>query len=697
MDKNAITDNSVTTRIITRLLVANRGEIARRVFRTCRDLGIETVAVHSDADAEMRFVSDADTAVRLPGNSSSDTYLRGDLIVAAALSVGADAIHPGYGFLSENADFARSVIEAGLIWVGPSPESMEAMASKIEAKKAMTRAGVPVLGDIAEGDATEGDLPVLVKASAGGGGRGMRIVRTLADLAGEIAAARSEAEAAFGDGTVFVEPYVETGRHIEVQVVGAADGVLVLGERDCSVQRRHQKVIEEAPAPGLSDEIRRELHGAARRAAESIGYLGAGTVEFLYDPGRDQFYFLEMNTRLQVEHPVTEAVFGVDLVAMQIGVAEGRGIGELVAGHAVATGHEAAASSGEVTGHVVVAGHAVEVRLYAEDPMFGYRPQAGTLRRFDIPGVAAEFENLTGPGIRLDSGVGEGDTIGTFYDAMIAKVICWAPTREQALRQLAGALRRAELHGLRTNRDLLVSLLGDPVFVGGAMDTTWLDRLDIPERGLGSPDELARKWSAFAATVALAETARAERGVQQRIPAGFRNVRADALVTTFTDDSGEAIEIRWRGGSRFTLDGHDDVEVISVVVGSPPGEGTFAVVLETAGLRHTFRVFTHGDDIDVESALGHVALRHVPRFVDPADQIGEGSLLAPMPGTIVSVDVGVNEEVAEGQTLMVMEAMKMQHRIAAPHSGTVVELAAEVGQQVDAGTVLAVVCQPNNP
>ncbi|HNJ24454.1 MAG TPA: biotin carboxylase N-terminal domain-containing protein, partial [Microthrixaceae bacterium] len=291
--------------VITRLLVANRGEIARRVFRTCRDLGIATVAVHSDADAAMAFVAEADATVRLPGNSPAETYLRVDLIVDAALRTGVDAVHPGYGFLSENADFARAVVDAGLTWVGPDPESIETMGSKISAKALMAEAGVPVLGELTATTATEADLPLLVKASAGGGGRGMRVVRDLAALGAEIDAASSEAASAFGDGTVFVEPYVEHGRHVEVQVVGASDGVLVLGERDCSVQRRHQKVIEEAPAPGLSDATRAALHDAARAAAAAIDYRGAGTVEFLYDPGRDRFWFLEMNTRLQVEHPVT--------------------------------------------------------------------------------------------------------------------------------------------------------------------------------------------------------------------------------------------------------------------------------------------------------------------------------------------------------------------------------------------------------
>jgi propionyl-CoA carboxylase alpha chain len=329
--------------VINRLLVANRGEIARRVFATCRRLGIETVAVHSDADAGLPFVMEADHAVRLPGNAPADTYLRIDLIVEAARRSGADAIHPGYGFLSENADFARAVIDAGLTWVGPPPEAIEAMGDKVRAKDIAVKAGVPVLS--APADPTEGDLPLLVKASAGGGGRGMRVVRSLDRLDAEIEAARAEAESAFGDGTVFVEPYVERGRHVEVQVWGDARGnVSVLGDRDCSVQRRHQKVVEEAPAPGLPAEVRTAMHESAVALASEMAYVGAGTVEFIYDDDRQSFAFLEMNTRLQVEHPVTELVTGLDLVELQLRAAEG-GLGLVDVGRPST--------------------HAVEVRLYA--------------------------------------------------------------------------------------------------------------------------------------------------------------------------------------------------------------------------------------------------------------------------------------------------------------------------------------------
>ena len=422
----------MTPRPIGRLLVANRAEIASRVFRTCRTLGIQTVAVHSDADADLPYVAEADLTVRLAGSAPADTYLRADLLVDAAVRSGADAVHPGYGFLSENAAFARAVIEAGLVWVGPTPESIDQMGSKVEAKRIMAAAGVPVLA--APDAPTDGDLPLIVKASAGGGGRGMRVVRSLADLPDAIGAAEAEALSAFGDGAVFVEPYVEHARHVEVQVVGFPDGVLVLGERDCSLQRRHQKVVEETPAQHLPDATRAALHEAARTAASAIDYRGAGTVEFLYDAAADRFFFLEMNTRLQVEHAVTEMVLGVDLVAMQLAVAEGSCA--QVAALATTSAHDRPAEP---------SGHAVEARLYAEDPTDDYRPQAGVLTRFEIP---------TPDGIRVDAGYATGSTISTHYDAMLAKVIAHAPSRDDAIRLLADTLARARIHGVVTNREL---------------------------------------------------------------------------------------------------------------------------------------------------------------------------------------------------------------------------------------------------
>ncbi len=399
------------------------------MFRTCRDLGIGTVAVFSDADAAALHVAEADVAVRLPGVTPADTYLRAELVVDAARRSGADAVHPGYGFLSENAGFARAVIAAGLTWIGPPPEAIDAMGSKIEAKRLMAAAGVPVLAELDPDAVTATDLPVLIKASAGGGGRGMRVVRELADLPREVELAQAEAQSAFGDPTVFCEPYLATGRHIEVQVMADGHGtVWAVGERECSIQRRHQKVVEEAPSPLVEriDGMRDALFDASRAAAKTIGYTGAGTVEFLADDD-GRFFFLEMNTRLQVEHPVTECTTGLDLVALQLDIANG---GRLPIDPPTTTGH------------------AIEVRLYAEDPAADWQPQSGTLHRIDIPGVDTAFETGTSPsGLRLDSGVGDGSVVSVHYDPMLAKVIAWAPHREQAARALAAALRRARIHG----------------------------------------------------------------------------------------------------------------------------------------------------------------------------------------------------------------------------------------------------------
>lgn len=625
--------------MISRLLVANRAEIASRVFRTCRTLGIETVAIHSDADADLPYVREADHAVRLPGSTPAETYLRTDLVVEAAKRAGADAIHPGYGFLSENADFARAVQAVGLTWVGPHPDSIDAMGSKIAAKRIMATAGVPVLQ--APDEPTEADLPLIVKASAGGGGRGMRIVRTLAELPGEIEAARAEAASAFGDDTVFVEPYVERGRHVEVQVLGTPDGVIVLGERDCSLQRRHQKVVEESPAPGLSDPIREALHDAGRLAASAIDYLGAGTVEFLYDADRETFFFLEMNTRLQVEHPVTELVRGVDLVAMQLAVAEG----------------------GVVLDDSTPAGHAIEVRLYAEDPAADYQPQSGVLTRFEIE---------TGDGLRVDAGFESGSVVSTHYDAMLAKVVAHAPTREQAARKLAGALRRARIHGLTTNRDQLLAVLADPGFLAGEVSTAFLDELPAP-----APTEPGDTTGPLtAAALALAERAVAARTVQHGIPVAWRNVPSQPQVTEF-----DAGSVAWWGGrSGYRVDG---LEVVSV--------RTDRVTLEHDGLRTSYDVAVVGDRVDVDWPAGHLALTRVPRFTDPADAVASGSLLAPMPGTVVKVAVTTGDAVEAGQPVLVLEAMKMQHTVSAPHAGVVVELSVEAGSQVAAGEVLAVV------
>ncbi|MGW7429122.1 acetyl/propionyl/methylcrotonyl-CoA carboxylase subunit alpha [Streptomyces sp. NPDC054861] len=616
--------------MIQSVLVANRGEIACRVFRTCRELGIATVAVYSDADAGALHVREADAAVRLPGAAPAETYLRGDLVVKAALAAGADAVHPGYGFLSENADFARAVLDAGLVWIGPPPAAIESMASKTRAKELLGIA--PLSAD----DVTGADLPVLVKAAAGGGGRGMRIVRDLADLPGALAAASTEAASAFGDGEVFVEPYVENGRHVEVQVLADTHGtVWTLGTRDCSLQRRHQKVVEEAPAPGLPPALEASLVETAARAAKAVGYVGAGTVEFLVADGRA--HFLEMNTRLQVEHPVTEEVHGVDLVALQIAVAEG------------------APLPGDAP---PARGHAIEARLYAEDPAAGWTPQTGTLHALAFP-----------PGTRVDTGYAPGDTIGVHYDAMLAKVVVHAPTRAEAVRRLAHALETARVHGPVTNRGLLAASLRHPDFQAP-------ERLDTGfyERNLDALTQ-APPGGAYAAVAAALAEAAARPG---RFGGGWRNVRAQDQSRTYGPH-----EVRYRP----TRDGGHTVtapEGVRAVHATP-----HRVRLDIGGVVRDFDVARYGDTVHV----GPHRLTARPRFPDPREQTAPGSLLAPMPGTVVRVADGltVGDRVTAGQPLLWLEAMKMEHRVTAPASGTLTALHAAPGRQVEVGALLAVV------
>ena len=652
--------------MITSVLVANRGEIARRVFRTARELGLATVAVYSDADADSPHVAEADAAVRLEGNTPAETYLRSDLIIEAARRAGADAIHPGYGFLSENADFARAVIAAGLTWIGPPAKSIDSMGSKIESKRLMAAAGVPTLTELDPASVTDADLPVLIKASAGGGGRGMRIVRELSELPAEIEAAQSEAASAFGDPTVFCEPYLATGRHIEVQIMADRHGtVWAVGERECSIQRRHQKVIEEAPSPLVEriPAMRAELFDAARKAAAAVGYEGAGTVEFIADEN-GRFFFLEMNTRLQVEHPVTECTTGLDLVRLQLLIADGA---ELDPEPPPARGHS------------------IEVRLYAEDPAANWQPQSGTVHLFAVPGVESEFANPPRYGIRLDSGIVDGSVVGVLYDPMLAKVISYAPTRPEAALRLAGALAGMTLHGLPTNRDLLVRVLRHDAFLAGDTDTAFFDRHGLAALAAPLADTTAIELSALAGALADAAANQASAQVLGGLPIGWRNVRSQPTAKTLLHGEDE-IGVRYyfdRGALR--VDGRDDIELVSLA----PDH----VALTVAGVRRQFAIARYGTAVEVDSALGAVSLRLADRFPDPSAQLAAGSLLAPMPGTVVRVAVESGDTVAKGQPLLWFEAMKMEHQIAAPADGVVSELKVSPGQQVDVGAVLAVVTE----
>ncbi|MET3984897.1 propionyl-CoA carboxylase alpha chain [Streptomyces sp. PvR034] len=638
-------------RTIGSLLVANRGEIAVRIFRTARALGLDTVAVYADPDAGALHVREADAAVRLPGAAPGETYLRGELLVRAALAAGADAVHPGYGFLSENADFARAVRAAGLLWIGPPPEAIEAMASKTRAKELMRAAGVPLLDPVDPATATAADLPLLLKAAAGGGGRGMRVVRDLDSLKEELEAAAAEARSAFGDGEVFAEPYVERGRHVEVQVLADAHGtVWALGTRDCSLQRRHQKVIEEAPAPALPESLRTTLREAAVAAARAVSYQGAGTVEFLVTAdGRP--YFLEMNTRLQVEHPVTEAVFGIDLVALQLRVAEGRAL---------------------PLDPPRAEGHAVEARLYAEDPARDWRPQAGVLHTLSVPG----------DGIRIDTGFADGDTVGVHYDPMLAKVIAHAPTRAEAVRALTRALARARIHGLTTNRDLLVRSLRHPEFTAARLDTGFYER-HLAELTAPAPDAARAALAA-----ALAEAAPAPGAPLASRLGGWRNVPSQPQSRAYTVD-GTTYEVRYRpvrSGPPQLVD-QPGVRVMAV--------GPESVTLEIDGVQRVFHVKhnSNSPEVYVDSPLGAHTLTRRPRFTEPQDRTEPGSLLAPMPGTVVRIAEGLatGSAVTAGQPLLWLEAMKMEHRIVSPASGTLTALHAALGRQVEFGALLAVV------
>ena len=611
--------------------------------------------------------------MRLP---RTNDYLNAEAIIAAARAAGADAVHPGYGFLSENAEFAAAVQSAGLVWVGPPVDAVRAMGSKIESKKMMAAAGVPVLDELDPDTVTEDQLPVLVKASAGGGGRGMRVVRELSSLPGEVAAAQREAQSAFGDPTVFCERYLPTGHHVEVQVLADTYGtVWAVGERECSIQRRHQKIIEEAPSP-LVERIpgmRAKLFEAARLAAAAIGYTGAGTVEFLADdsPGREgEFYFLEMNTRLQVEHPVTEETTGLDLVELQLAVADG---GRLD------------------TEPPAAQGHSIEARLYAEDPARGWQPQAGVLHTFQVPSARTEFGPLgQRTGIRLDSGIVDGSTVSINYDPMLAKVISYAPTRQQSALVLADALARTHLHGLRTNRELLVNVLRHPAFLDGATDTAFFDTHGMAELSAPLADAAATRLSAIAAALADAAHNRATATVLGSIPSGWRNLASGYQVKTYRDDADDEHRVEYRfTRTGLVLANDEPTRLVSATQDE-------VVLADGSGVACSYAVKRYGQDIYVDSARGPVHLVALPRFPEPGSAVEEGSLVAPMPGNVIRLGAAVGDAVTAGQPLIWLEAMKMEHTITAPTDGVLAELNVNTGQQVEVGAVLARVESPES-
>ncbi|TCD04843.1 biotin/lipoyl-binding protein [Erythrobacteraceae bacterium CFH 75059] len=630
--------------MIRKLLIANRGEIACRIIRTARAMNIATVAVHSDADATALHVRSADEAVHIGPPPAAESYLRGDRIIAAAQAAGADAVHPGYGFLSENADFAQAVLDAGLIWVGPRPASIRAMGLKDAAKQLMRSAGVPVTPGYDGSDqsverlAREADTigyPVLIKAVAGGGGKGMRKVDAPADFAAALESCRREAQASFGNDEVLLEKWITSPRHIEVQVFGDAHGNVVhLFERDCSLQRRHQKVIEEAPAPGMDAATREAICAAAVRAAKAVDYEGAGTIEFIADASEglraDRIFFMEMNTRLQVEHPVTEEITGVDLVEWQLRVAGGEPLPRQQA-------------------ELSITGHAIEARLYAEDPARGFLPSIGVLRTFDMP--------QDGGDTRIDTGVRQGDEITPFYDPMIAKVIVHQHTRDDAIEALRGAVAGIRIRPVRTNAAFLHRVLTLDAFVAGTMTTSLLG--DHPE--LGDKPPLSQESLVHAAKrlrQELQRTSQARGSGDERMLGVRLNAPPKRTATIYVD--GVAREVPWGDDEASTATPHPSAF-------EPAEDG--------------FTWYENGEAYAVSLAkrgTGH-------------HSAADGAVAAPMPGKVIAVDVAEGQAVTAGQRLLVLEAMKMEHALTAPFDGTVTQLSAAEGQQVQVDDVLAIV------
>jgi len=638
--------------VLTTLLVANRGEIACRVMRTAKALGLTTVAVHSAIDRDARHSREADIRVDLGGSKAVDSYLQIDKLIAAAKASGAQAIHPGYGFLSENAGFARAIEAAGLLFLGPPASAIDAMGSKSAAKTLMETAGVPLVPGY-HGEAQDLDTfraacerigyPVLLKATAGGGGKGMKVVEDVSQLAEALASAQREALSSFGDSRMLVEKYLLKPRHVEIQVFADQHGhCLYLNERDCSIQRRHQKVVEEAPAPGLSAQLRRAMGEAAVRSAQAIGYVGAGTVEFLLD-ARGEFFFMEMNTRLQVEHPVTEAITGLDLVAWQIRVAQGEPL--------------------PITQEQVpLMGHAIEVRLYAEDPGNDFLPATGRLEVYR--------ESTPGPGRRVDSGVEEGDEISPFYDPMLGKLIAWGEDREQARLRLLSMLDEFAIGGLKTNINFLRRIIAHPAFAEAQLDTGFIPRYQ--EQLLPAPTVLGDEfWHVAAEGVALSQAER---------------VRADDPASPWALANGLRVGLPNETSLHLSCDGQDRSVQLAGFSAQLNGEH---LLTDSAGIRRRHRTIRRGNILFLQwdGELRRIDL-YDPISAVEASHSHQGGLSAPMNGSIVRVLVEAGQRVEAGAQLVVLEAMKMEHSIRAPHAGVIKALYCQEGEMVSEGSAL---------
>ena len=638
--------------IFNSLLIANRGEIACRIIKTARDMGIRSVAVYVDADKDALFVKEADEAIRLVDGG----YLDSKQIINAAKKSGAQAIHPGYGFLSENASFARKVKKEGIIWVGPSPHVISVMGDKLKAKELAVKANVPTLPMTSKpSEAKNIGYPLLIKAAAGGGGKGMRIVEKEKDLKESISSAQREAKNGFNDDRIFIERYVEKSRHIEIQILGDSNGNVVhLGERECSIQRRHQKIIEESPSPRISEDIRNKMGEAAVKLAKKIKYESAGTVEFLFDDKTEEFWFLEVNTRLQVEHPVTEEVTGIDLVCEQLKIARGESL---------------KFNQNDISFN----GSSIEARLYAEDPNNDFLPEIGTL---------IAFEKSNSAEARWDTGVIKGAVIGTDFDPMLAKVISFAPNRIDAASKLAKALESAHIGGVKTNRDFLINCLKSPEFLKGNTTTDFIERVNpdrkliINEGDLNHATVIAALW--------IQMKNRDEAKVAKFMPSGWTNGRLPKQKIIFEYEGQEIkVEYSQKRNGQFSFSDNKVAQIYS--------SDNESIDVMFDGKRHISKITSSENNILVHMPYGDVMLNVKPKFTLPGLEVATGGLVAPMPGKVIDIKVKKGKKVKAGDTLVILEAMKMEHSIKAAEDGVVSELLISINDQVENGALLMIV------
>ena len=631
------------------ILIANRGEIACRIMQTAQNMGIKCIAVYVDADADAPFVKMADESVLL-----SSSYMDSDAILSAAKQTGAEAVHPGYGFLSENAAFARKVKNNNLIWIGPSAHVIKVMGDKLKAKELAEKSGVPTLPMAADlKDAKNLGYPLLIKAAAGGGGKGMRIVTSPKNLKESVISAQREALSGFGDDRIFIERYVKKSRHIEIQILGDEHGNIVhLGERECSIQRRHQKIIEESPSPKVDPFLREQMGEAALKLAKKIKYCSAGTVEFLMDDNTGEFWFLEVNTRLQVEHPVTEEVTGIDLVYEQIKIARGE---------------ELEFTQDDISWH----GHSIEARLYAEDPGNNFLPEVGTLIAYDT--------EMAGD-IRWDSGVEQGYKVGTDFDPMLSKVIAWAPNRIDAINKLARGLEKAHFGGVKTNRDFLISCLRNESFINGNTTTDFIEREKPNSEQVLSENQIFNASAAIALWIAMGNRASDE--VTDFMPSNWTNGRMPHQRIKLMILKNE-IEIKYQ----LKRSGLFEVMGTNCKIHAVDESG---IDVEVGSHRFFAQVTRANDQILINMPFGDLDAVIVPRFIEPGNEVPEGGLVAPMPGKVIEVRVKKGDKVKAGDTLIIIEAMKMEHSIKATENGKVTKLMVSLNQQVDNGATLLV-------